>query len=70
MTKTRLQGGNRTEGLFWEPCILQYDNQPSNLFPWQLLGRLLVRVLLPGVRDGLVLRVLLLSFLPRLSGQV
>ena len=31
MTKTRLQGGNRTEGLFWEPCILQYENQPSNL---------------------------------------
>ena len=63
--------GTEQKGCFWEPCILKrYDNQPSNLSPWQLLGRLLVRVLLPGVRDGLVLRVLLVSFLPRLSGQV
>ena len=47
-----------------------YYNMKINLQIWQLLGRLLVRVLLPGVRDGLVLRLLLVSFLPRLSGQV
>ena len=25
--------GTEQKGCFWEPCILQYDNQPSNLFP-------------------------------------